>query len=33
MTEAGIKTLGIRRWRLKAQDRKKWAVILRETKA
>jgi hypothetical protein len=30
--EADIKTLGINRWRLKAQDRKEWMVILREDK-
>jgi hypothetical protein len=31
--EADIKPLGIKRWRLKAQDRKEWTVILREAKA
>jgi hypothetical protein len=31
--EADIKTLGIKRWRLKAQDRKEWTVILREATA
>jgi hypothetical protein len=31
--EADIKTLAIKRWRLKAQDRKEWTVILREAKA
>jgi hypothetical protein len=31
--EADMKTLGIKRWRLKAQDRKGWTVILREAKA
>jgi hypothetical protein len=31
--EADIKTLGIRRWRLKAQDRKEWTVIPRKAKA
>jgi hypothetical protein len=30
---ADIKTLGIKIWRLKAQDRKEWTVILREVKA
>jgi hypothetical protein len=31
--EADIKTLGIKRWRLKVQDRKEWTVILREATA
>jgi hypothetical protein len=31
--EADIKTLGIKIWRLKAQDREEWTVILREAKA
>jgi hypothetical protein len=31
--QADIKTLGIKRWRLKAQDRKKCTVILKEAKA
>jgi hypothetical protein len=31
--EADIKTLGIKRWRLKSQDRKEWTVILREAMA
>jgi hypothetical protein len=31
--EAHIETLRIKRWRLKTQDRKEWAVILREAKA
>jgi hypothetical protein len=31
--EADIKTLAIKRWRLKAQDRKEWTVIQREAKA
>jgi transcription termination factor 2 len=31
--EADIKTLGIKRCRLKAQDRREWMVILREAKA
>jgi hypothetical protein len=31
--EADIKSLGIKGWRLKAQDRKEWTVILSEAKA
>jgi hypothetical protein len=31
--KADIKALGIKRWRLRAQDRKEWSVILREAKA
>jgi hypothetical protein len=31
--KADIKTLGIKRWRLKAQNRKELTVILREAKA
>jgi hypothetical protein len=31
--EADIKTLGIKRWRLKAQDRKEWMVLLRGVRA
>jgi hypothetical protein len=31
--EADIKTLGIKRWRLKVQDRKEWMVILRWAEA
>jgi hypothetical protein len=31
--EADIKTLGIKRRRIKAQDRKEWSVILRKAKA
>jgi hypothetical protein len=31
--EADIKILGIKRWRLKAEDQKEWMVILREAKA
>jgi hypothetical protein len=27
-----VKPLGIKRWRLKAQDRKEWTIILREAK-
>jgi hypothetical protein len=27
------KALGIRRWGIKAQDRKQWSAILREAKA
>jgi hypothetical protein len=27
--EADIKALGVKRWRIKAQDRKEWSVILR----
>jgi hypothetical protein len=31
--EADIKVLGIKRWRIRAQDRKEWSAILREAKA
>jgi hypothetical protein len=31
--EADVKALGIRRWRIKTQDRKEWSVILRKDKA
>jgi hypothetical protein len=31
--EADIKALGIKRWRIRAQDRREWSVILREAKA
>jgi hypothetical protein len=31
--EADIKALGVKRWRIKAQDRKEWPAILRETNA
>jgi hypothetical protein len=31
--EGDIKSLGVKRWRIKAQDRKEWSVILREDKA
>jgi transcription termination factor 2 len=31
--EADIKALGVKRWRIKAQDRKEWSAILREAKA
>jgi hypothetical protein len=31
-TEADIKTLGVKRWRLKAQNRKEWMAILRKAK-
>jgi hypothetical protein len=31
--EADIKTLGVKRWRIKAQGRKEWSAILREAKA
>jgi hypothetical protein len=31
--DTDIKTLGIKRCRLKAQDRKGWTVILRKAKA
>jgi hypothetical protein len=31
--EADINALGIKRWRIRAQDRKKWSAILREAKA
>jgi hypothetical protein len=32
-TEADIKTLDIKRWKLKAQNRKEWMAILRKAKA
>jgi hypothetical protein len=31
--EADIKALGVKRWRIKVQDRKEWSAILREAKA
>jgi transcription termination factor 2 len=31
--EADIKALGIKIWRIRAQDRKEWSAILREAKA
>jgi hypothetical protein len=31
--EADIKALGIKRWRIRAQNRKEWSAILREAKA
>jgi hypothetical protein len=31
--EADIKALGVKRWRIKAQDRKEWSAILREANA
>jgi len=31
--EADIKALGVKRWRIKTQDRKQWLAILREAKA
>jgi hypothetical protein len=31
--EADIKALGVKRWRIKAQDRKEWSAILGEAKA
>jgi hypothetical protein len=31
--EADIKALGIKRWRIRAQDRKEWSEVLREAKA
>jgi hypothetical protein len=30
--KADIKALGIKRWRIRAQDRKEWSTILREAK-
>jgi hypothetical protein len=27
--EADIKAMGVKRWRIKAQDRKEWSAILR----
>jgi hypothetical protein len=30
---ADINALGVRRWRIKAQDRKEWPAILRELKS
>jgi hypothetical protein len=30
--EADIKALGVKRWRIKAQDRREWSAILREAK-
>jgi hypothetical protein len=31
--EADIKALGIKRWIIRAHDRKEWSAILREAKA
>jgi hypothetical protein len=31
--EADIKAVGVKRWRIKAEDRKDWSQILREAKA
>jgi hypothetical protein len=31
--EADIKSRGIKRWRITAQDRKEWSEILKEAKA
>jgi hypothetical protein len=31
--KAGIKALNIKRWRIRAQDRKEWSAIPREPKA
>jgi hypothetical protein len=31
--EADTKTIGMKRWKLNAQDRKEWTVILREATA
>jgi transcription termination factor 2 len=31
--ETDIKALGVKRWRIKAQDRKEWPATLREVKA
>jgi hypothetical protein len=30
--EADIKAVGVKRWRIKAQDRKEWSAVLREAK-
>jgi hypothetical protein len=29
--EDDLKTLGVRRWRKRAEDRREWAIILKET--
>jgi hypothetical protein len=29
--EDDLKTLGVRRWRKRAEDREEWAIILKET--
>jgi transcription termination factor 2 len=31
--EAYIKALGVKRWKIKAQDRKEWSAIVREAEA
>jgi hypothetical protein len=31
--EADVKALGVKRWRIKADDRKEWSATLREAKA
>jgi hypothetical protein len=31
--EADIKAVGVKRWRIKAQDRKEWLAVLMEAKA
>jgi hypothetical protein len=31
--EADIKAVGVKRWRIKAQDRREWLAFLREAKA
>jgi hypothetical protein len=31
--EADIKELGVKRWRMKAQERREWSAILMETTA